>query len=191
MTSNELERLPTGSAAFDRILGGGLPVRSLTVVAGEPGAGKTLFALQMLFHLAAQGKKCLYFTTLSEPSLKLVHYMQQFSFFDEDAIGKRLVFVDLGSAIRGRGAAAALEAITDRVEREEPTVVVIDSFKAMRDFLGDAPAVRTFVYDLAVHMAGWGAATLLVGEYSRRRSPTAPSSPSPTASSASAPAARS
>jgi replicative DNA helicase len=52
-----LERLSTGSAAFDRILGGGMPVRSLSVIAGEPGAGKTLFALQVLFHLARQGKK--------------------------------------------------------------------------------------------------------------------------------------
>ncbi len=66
------ERLSTGSAAFDRILGGGLPLRSVNVIAGEPGAGKTIFALQMLFHLARQGKKGLYFTTLSEPSLKLI-----------------------------------------------------------------------------------------------------------------------
>ena len=163
--SPALERLSTGSTAFDRILGGGLPVRSLTVVSGEPGAGKTLFALQMLFHLARQGKKCLYFTTLSEPSLKVLQYMQQFSFFDGDLIGKQLIFVDLGSVIRGRDADAALEAIASRVEREEPVIVVVDSFKAMRDILGDAPATRTFVYDLAVHMAGWGAATLFVGEY--------------------------
>ncbi len=167
MTSkpSALERLSTGSAAFDRILGGGLPTRSLTMVAGEPGSGKTLFALQVLFHLARQGKKCLYFTTLSEPSLKLVRHMQQFSFFDEDAIGKQLIFVDLGSVIRGSDADATLEAIASRVEREEPAIVVVDSFKAMRDMGGDVPAIRTFVYDLAVHVAGWGAATLLVGEY--------------------------
>jgi circadian clock protein KaiC len=164
-TPSPLERLPTGSAAFDRILGGGLPVRSLSVVAGEPGAGKTLFALQVLFHLARQGKKGLYFTTLSEPSLKLIQYMQQFAFFDERLIGKELVLSDLGSVIRGRDADAALEAITSRVEQEEPAIVVIDSFKAMRDILGDAPSIRTFVYDLAVHTAGWGAATLFVGEY--------------------------
>jgi len=159
------ERLSTGSAAFDRILGGGLPIRSLTVVAGEPGAGKTLFALQALFHLARQGKKCLYFTTLSEPSLKLVYHMQKLTFFDEDAIGKQLIFVDLGSVTRSQDADAILDAIASRVEREEPALVVIDSFKALRDTLGDAPTIRRFAYDLAVHIAGWGAATLLVGEY--------------------------
>lgn len=163
--STELERLSTGSAALDGILGGGLPVRSLIVIAGEPGAGKTLFALQTLFHLSRQGKKCLYFTTLSEPALKLVHHMQQLSFFDAEAIGSQLIFVDLGAVLRRNDVAATLAAITGRVEREEPVLVVIDSFKAMRDLLGDAPQIRRFIYDLAVQIAGWGAATLFIGEY--------------------------
>jgi circadian clock protein KaiC len=110
-----LERLSTGSAALDRILGGGLPARSLTLVAGEPGAGTTLFALQMLFHLARQGVRGLYFTTLSEPSLQLIQYMQQFDFVDPDAIGKQLSMVDLGSSVRGRSGEDALKAILERV----------------------------------------------------------------------------
>jgi circadian clock protein KaiC len=159
------ERLTTGSAAFDRILGGGLPVRSVNVIAGEPGAGKTLFALQTLFHLAGQGRKGVYFTTLSEPSLKLIGHMQQFSFFDERFVDREVVFADLGSVLRAKGAQGAITEITTRVEREEPAIVVIDSFKAVRDILGDASAVRSFVYDLSVHMTSWGATTLLVGEY--------------------------
>src|SRR5947209_9009117 len=160
-----LERLSTGSTAFDQLLGGGLPVRSLSVIAGEPGAGKTLFALQVLFHLGRQGKKGLYLTTLSEPALKLIQYMQQFSFFDERLMGKELIFADLGSVVRGRDADAVLKAIVSRVEQEEPVIVVIDSFKAIRDILSDPASARTFVYDLAVHTAGWGAASLFVGEY--------------------------
>jgi hypothetical protein len=152
-----LDRLTTGSAAFDRILGGGIPARSVNVIAGQPGAGKTLFSLQMLFALAKQGKKCLYLTTLSEPSLKLLQYMQQFSFFDETLLERAIVFADLGSVIRRKGAEATLNEIASRVEREVPAVLVIDSFKAIRDILGDATTLRTFVYDLAVHAASWGA----------------------------------
>jgi circadian clock protein KaiC len=165
-TQPRMDRMATGNAAFDRILGGGgLPVRSLNVIAGEPGAGKSLFALQMLFHSAKQGKKGLYLTTLSEPSLKLANYMQQFSFFEERLIGDKIVFADLGSVLRTKGVEAMLAEITGRVEREEPAIVVIDSFKAIRDILGDSAAVRTFVYDLAVHTATWGATSLFVGEY--------------------------
>src|SRR3990172_2467250 len=97
--ASTLERLSTGSPALDAILGGGIPARSVTVVAGEPGSGKSVFTLQAFFHQARQGKKCLYFTTLSQPALKVIRYMQLFSFFDARLIDERIVFVDLGSAI--------------------------------------------------------------------------------------------
>jgi circadian clock protein KaiC len=159
-----LERLSTGSAALDAILGGGIPAGSVTVIAGEPGSGKTVFTLQTLFHHARQGKKCLYFTTLSEPSLKVIRYMQLFSFFDARLVDERVVLVDLGSVLR-HGAEKALLEMIQRVESEGPDVVAIDSFKAIHELLPDGDRVRTFVYDLAVGMAGWGATTLLVGEY--------------------------
>ena len=67
-----LDLLETGSPALDRILGGGLPARSITLIAGEPGAGKTILALQMLFHQARQGRRAFYFTTMAEPAVKLI-----------------------------------------------------------------------------------------------------------------------
>lgn len=162
-----LERLGTGSAALDVILGGGIPTRSVTVIAGEPGSGKTVFTLQTLFHQARQGKKCLYFTTLSEPALKIIRYMQLFSFFDAGLTEERIIFVDLGSALRSGGAEKALLQMIQRVESEQPELVAVDSFKAIHDLLPSESESesRMFVYDLAVGMAGWGATTLLVGEY--------------------------
>ncbi len=161
----KMERLTTGDAAFDRILDGGFPSRSINVVMGAPGAGKTLFALQMLFHLARRGKKALYFTTLSEPAVKLLGYMQQVAFFDAALVDELITFVDIGSELKERGSEAALATIVQRVEDDEPAVVVIDSFKALSEFVPDARLVRSLVYDLAVHMASWGATTFLLGEY--------------------------
>jgi circadian clock protein KaiC len=163
--ASTLERLSTGSVPLDAILGGGIPAGSVTVVAGEPGAGKTVFTLQTLFHHARQGKKCLYFTTLSEPALKIIRYMQLFSFFDARLVEERVVFADLGSTLRRDGAEKALAQMIQRVENEEPDLVAIDSFKAIHDLLPSAAHGRAFVYDLAVGMAAWGATTLLVGEY--------------------------
>jgi len=164
----ELRRLSSGSASLDAILGGGLPEGSLSVIAGEPGVGKTVFALQLVFHFARQNKRSVVFTTLSEPSLKLIRYMQQFAFFDAELLNERVTFVDLGSALLEGGPERALEVMRQYVERHECEFVVIDSFKAIHDLLEpDAPLSRRLVYELAVWLAAWGATTLLVGEYSR------------------------
>src|SRR5262249_42679212 len=67
-----------GDRELDEILGGGLPSHSLTVIAGEPGTGKTILTLQTLFHAARRGRNSVYFTSLSEPALKVIRYMQGF-----------------------------------------------------------------------------------------------------------------
>lgn len=91
--------------------------------------------------------------------------MQQFSFFDAALLEDLIQFVDIGVTVREGNIEKALAAITDRVEQDEPTIVVIDSFKAIGELLQERTQARTFVYDLSVHMASWGATTLLVGEY--------------------------
>jgi len=159
------ERVSTGVVGLDEVLGGGIPARSITVLAGEPGSGKTVLALQMLFHAARQGKRSLYFTTLSEPSLKLVRHMQGFRFFDPRLLDDRVRIVDLGSTLRAHDPETALATVAERVEESEPDLVVIDSFKALHDLTDGALRTRTLTYDLAVQMASWGATTLLVGEY--------------------------
>jgi circadian clock protein KaiC len=160
-----LEHESTGSEALDRILGGGIPKRSIVVLAGEPGSGKTIVTLQMLFSAARAGKRCLYLTTLSEPAIKVMQYMQLFEFFDPQLLERNVVFADLGTAVR-QGPDAALAEISRRVEKLHPDLVAIDSFRAIGELMGkSAETMRPFVFDLAVHLATWGATALLVGEY--------------------------
>jgi circadian clock protein KaiC len=160
-----LERLSTGNAALDRILGGGVPNRSVLVIAGAPGTGKSVLALQLIFALARHGKKALYYSTLSEPAHKLIHYTQLFSFFDPALVDHRVIFADLGHRLRADGPEPALGHVLEQVEREEPDLVVIDSFKAIHDMVADRDRGRRFAYELAVSLSAWNATTILVGEY--------------------------
>lgn len=168
-----LDRLGTGVVDLDATMAGGIPVRSTTVLAGASGTGKTALALQMVFHAAHQGKKCMLFTTLSEPAPKLLRYMQLYEFFDARLIEELVILTDLGTKLREQGAEAALSQLIERVELEQPDLVVVDSFKAIHDMIAPTRH-RTFVYDLAVSMAGWGATTLLVGEYTEHEIATLP-----------------
>lgn len=49
--SEDFERVPTGFVAFDNAIGGGLRPGDLTVLAGPPGIGKTVFGLQLARHV--------------------------------------------------------------------------------------------------------------------------------------------
>src|SRR5918911_5370622 len=54
----------------------------------------------------------------------------------------------------------------DRMVREHrPALVVIDGFKAVRDFIRDPVAFREFTIDVVVQLTTWEATALLVGEY--------------------------
>jgi DNA repair protein RadA/Sms len=52
LSSGELQRLSTGMAEFDRVLGGGLIPGSVTLLGGEPGIGKSTLLLQLANHAA-------------------------------------------------------------------------------------------------------------------------------------------
>src|SRR5678815_827387 len=65
-----VRRQPTGVSGVDEVLGGGLPARRLYVVEGNPGSGKTTFALQFLLEGVRLGQRVLYIT-LSETAEEL------------------------------------------------------------------------------------------------------------------------
>lgn len=59
-----MHRLSTGIPAFDTVLGGGLPVGSLIVLAGVPGTGKTILAQQICFSNATRERKAVYLSLI-------------------------------------------------------------------------------------------------------------------------------
>ena len=55
ITADEGERLTTGIAEMDRVLGGGIVGGSAILVGGDPGIGKSTLLLQVLEKLAGRG----------------------------------------------------------------------------------------------------------------------------------------
>ena len=52
--------MATGFPALDRVIGGGLRTRNLTLIGGSPGIGKTITALQMARNLAHKGRRVIF-----------------------------------------------------------------------------------------------------------------------------------
>jgi circadian clock protein KaiC len=159
-----MERLSSGGSGLDHVLGGGLPAGSLIIIGGPPGSGKTILAQQICFANATSDRKALYFTTWSEPHDKMVRHLEPFSFFDVDALGERVEFLHLAELI-GEGFGAAADEIVRQGYETKPSVIVIDSSKALHDVV-EPEVLRRSLYDLASKIAYSNAVLILVGEYS-------------------------
>ena len=162
---NSVTRVSTGNVEADRILDGGFPINSINILMGEPGTGKTLFAEQLLFANANGDRPCLYLTTLSEPLSKVVTYLQQFQFYDEEKMGTAVVYEDIGSLLVQKGPEALLTHLREAIATIGPKIIVIDSFKAIHDLSSSEVDRRLMAASLGGLLGAYATTTFLVGEY--------------------------
>jgi circadian clock protein KaiC len=157
----------SGVPALDHsILPRGLALRSLNVIGGGPGTGKTILALQMLFANASPENKAVYFTTISEPTIKFLAYLQAFDFYDAEKMFSSIVVRDIGDAIQNQPLPKVIETINQiAIDEVGAKMVIIDSFKAISDIVPQADQLRVFAYNLAVNLVSSMCTTFLVGEY--------------------------
>jgi circadian clock protein KaiC len=160
-----INKLPTGVPGLDEIVGGGLPEYSFNIIAGAPGSGKTTLAHQFVFANATPERPALYFTVLGESAIKMLRYQQQYTFFDPDKLPNAIRFINLSQVVLEKELGAVLEEITKEVEKANPAVVVVDSFRTMvREPKSDMD-LQSFIQRLALSLASWQATTFLIGEY--------------------------
>ena len=118
------ERLSTGIGELDRVLGGGIVPGSLVLVGGDPGIGKSTLLLQVCRQLAERHIKVLYIS--GEESLRQIKLRaNRMGDFTDDLT--LLSETDLGT-------------ISACIDRQKPTVVIIDSIQTMyNEDVGSAP----------------------------------------------------
>lgn len=109
------ERVRTGIGELDRVLGGGIVPGSLVLVGGDPGIGKSTLLLQVCQRLTEREQKLLYIS--GEESLKQIKLRA-------DRMG---TFTDNLLLL----CETNIETIRGVIEREDPSLVVIDSIQTM------------------------------------------------------------
>lgn len=132
----ENSRIATGLKEFDRVLGDGLVMGSVVLIGGDPGIGKSTILLQTLCHLS-QHMKVLYVT--GEESLQQVTLRARRLGLPED---KLLLLAD-----------THVERILKLAQKEQPTVIVVDSIQTMHtDLLQSAPGAVGQVRESAAQL---------------------------------------
>jgi DNA repair protein RadA/Sms len=150
----EAERIPTGVAELDRVLGGGLVPASLVLVGGEPGVGKSTLLLTALAEMSKTHRALL---VTGEESVAQV----------------KLRAERLGGAERVEILAETeLETVCATLEAERPDVCVIDSVQTLYAAeVGSAPGSVAQVREAAARLLRaakeLGVATILVGHVTK------------------------
>ena len=163
---DDLLRLPTGNAELDQILGGGFPRGSINILMGEPGSGKSVFAESMVFANTRPGDRpSVYLATLAEPLDKFVRYLQQFPFFDADALGRDVFYDSMGDQLLERGIDAVVAKVEEVIKARRPQIIVIDSFKVIHDLSSSPAEQRQMLYQLTSLLTAYDTTAFLIGEY--------------------------
>ncbi len=115
ISMQEEERMHTGIAELDRVLGGGIMPGSLTLVGGDPGIGKSTLLLQMCRLLANADRQVLYIS--GEESLKQIKLRAI-------RIGE---FQDTMFLL----CETNLSVVEETIRHTKPEVVIVDSIQTM------------------------------------------------------------
>ena len=150
------DRISSGIAEFDRVLGGGLVLGSLVLIGGDPGIGKSTLMLQALYGLAQKGHKVLYVS--GEESIRQIRMRSR----------------RLGTLASGVLAVTEvdLQAILSMVDSVKPDVLVIDSIQTMyssdiTSAPGSVSQVREATMQLMLMAKQTGISTFLVGHVTK------------------------
>src|ERR1700733_4505619 len=138
MKEQKVRRSPTGIPGFDHIVCGGLIPNRLYLIDGNPGAGKTTFALQYLLEGIAAGEKCLY-VTLSETRAELASGAESHGWSLSGIDVLEVIANDLGGEEELTMVNPSEVELTEttrkilaEVERVKPRRMVLDSLSELR-----------------------------------------------------------
>ncbi len=160
---SSIERMPTGIPGLDEMIGGGLPVPSLILVAGDAGAGKTTFCTQFLCKGADLGEPGLYFLTFGGPLDSLFKFVSTYDFVKRKHLGKEICYIELEDNVERAGRVEdVLDAIQEEIEKLGPRRIVIENLSDLEEvFKGD---FRRFLLKLSHLVKAHKAVALVTGD---------------------------
>ena len=163
----ELERVPTGIKGLDDAMSGGFITDSINLVAGSPGSGKSIFAMQYLVNGAKKYNEPGVYITFEERKNKITQYMGNFGWDLKNLIAnKKIEILEQSPMDIKKATAKELLGLKFKIVKElKAKRLVIDSMSAFSLLFKDDFEKRTAHIQLFEMLRDWGVTALLTAEY--------------------------
>jgi circadian clock protein KaiC len=162
-----VDRVSSGIAGLDELIEGGFPRGNLILLSGPPGSGKTVFGFQFLYEgITKLGETGLFLTFLESKESFFSNFRHLG--FDLDALEKtdRFKFMSM-TTTKEEGISDSLKVAMDDIRDRKVTLLVIDSFTAMKEAFTSPIEARIVLNTILGRMVRlMGCTTLLIDEKS-------------------------
>jgi len=158
------EKVPTGIAGLDEMLGGGLPKGHTVAVMGSCGTGKTSFALQFLVEGLKQGDNGI-FISLEEDAESIQASAMGYGWDLQPYLDdKKLIVVKLEPA-DAKGTVTRIKSeLPQFIKSFGAQRIVLDSVSLLTMMFPDEPEKRTQLFNLSTLIKSTGATAVFTAE---------------------------
>lgn len=159
------ERVSTGIPGLDKVMDGGFRSRTVNLVAGGPGSGKTIFGIQFLVDGIERHDESGVYISFDQTEKELLSDMKVFNWGLRDKIKKKKLVIlsytpeQVENVLKAGGGT-----VRDIIQSIKAKRVVVDSLTAFTLLHEDALAQRKACLALFRAIKKWGCTALLISE---------------------------
>ncbi|MFH1448780.1 MAG: ATPase domain-containing protein [Candidatus Micrarchaeota archaeon] len=158
------DKVKTGVPGFDSMIEGGFERKSVIVLAGEAGSGKTTFAMQYLYSGAALYKEPGLYITFEEQKSTLFKHMARMGWDFEKLVKEKKIFVLEYPPHEVESFINEGNVVEDLIRENGIQRVVIDSVTSLVLLRDEEYKRRQALLKTIDSLRKWGATTILLSE---------------------------
>lgn len=169
--------IETGIEGLDKMLKGGIPEKNQILIAGGPGAGKTLLCFEIVYRNAKKGIPCVFISMEEQPENIIRNAKETFSSFEDidELIAKKLIIIDGQDPTsklmdspdaEGYSFGSIVSDIEEEISKNKAKIIVIDSLSMLSLILTDKIKYRQSLLSLISNFNRLGVTSFITYELS-------------------------
>jgi len=160
------DRVATGLSGLDPLIEGGFLKKSMILVSGGPGSGKSILSMNFLVNGIDEFKENGIYITFEQDVEKVLRDYERFNWdLKKKVEEKKLVILPYSPDQVDRFLEVGGGMVRDIIEKINAKRVVFDSISAFLLLYGDEMSRRKNMFKLYDSMSRWGCTTLMISEH--------------------------